>query len=92
MLFHAFFFPLLGLIQGKMPHFLQRRYPESLYLSRGLVSPAKKWQFMSIHEASEPKSEQWARERGKGSWGRMSISQEGRMEGVSQLSLKKGKL
>ena len=51
------FFPLPGLTQGKMPHFLHRRYLEGLYLCCGLVSPAKEWQFMSIHGAPEPKSE-----------------------------------
>lgn len=52
-----FFFPLPGLIQGKMPHFLHTRDLEGLYLCWGLVSPAKEWQFMSIHGATEPKSE-----------------------------------
>lgn len=62
LLFHAlFFFPLPGLIQGKMPHLLQQKIPGKFVPFRGLVSPAKKWQLMSIYEASEPKSEQCAR-------------------------------
>lgn len=59
--FMHFFFPLPGLIQGKMPHLLQQKIPGKFVPFRGLVSPAKKWQLMSIYEASEPKSEQCAR-------------------------------
>lgn len=84
------FFPLFLSLCKENVQFLAQDRPGRFVLRCGLGNPAKgcAGAFMKLLNQNQKNKA----ERSKGSWANVSISQEGRMEGISQLSPLKEKL